>query len=51
MRPIDNVIKLGTTLYGLTVLGGTNNTSPDDPTMTGNGTIFALALSALTRSP
>jgi len=44
IKPIDNVIKIGNTLYGMTVYGGATGPSPDDPTVTGNGAIFAIPL-------
>ena len=44
IKPIDNVIKVGNTLYGMTVYGGAPGPSPDNPAITGNGTVFAVAL-------
>jgi hypothetical protein len=44
IRPIDDVIKIGNTLYGMTVYGGAAGPSPDDPELTGNGTVFAVPL-------
>jgi uncharacterized repeat protein (TIGR03803 family) len=44
IKPIDNVIKIGNTLYGMTVYGGAPGPSPDDPGVTGNGTVFAIPL-------
>ena len=38
IKPIDNVIKVGSTLYGMTVYGGASGPSPDDPSVTGSGT-------------
>jgi uncharacterized repeat protein (TIGR03803 family) len=43
-KPIDNVIKVGNTLYGMTVYGGASVPSPDNPSVTGNGSIFAVPL-------
>ena len=44
IKPIDNVIKVGGTLYGMTVYGGSSGPSPDDPSVNGSGTVFALPL-------
>ena len=44
IKPIDNVIKVGNTLYGMTVYGGASGPSPDDPSVTGSGTVFAIPL-------
>jgi uncharacterized repeat protein (TIGR03803 family) len=44
IKPIDNVVKVGNTLYGMTVYGGAPGASPDDPGVNGNGTIFAVPL-------
>ncbi|MFO1314825.1 MAG: choice-of-anchor tandem repeat GloVer-containing protein [Burkholderiales bacterium] len=44
IKPIDNVIKVGNTLYGMTVYGGAAGESPDDKSVTGSGTVFAIAL-------
>jgi len=44
IKPIDNVIKVGNTLYGMTVYGGASGPSPDDPSVNGSGTVFAIAL-------
>lgn len=44
IKPIDNVIKVGNTLYGMTVYGGAPGPSPDDPAVNGNGTVFAIPL-------
>ncbi len=44
IKPIDNVIKVGNTLYGMTVYGGAPGPSPDDPSVNGSGTVFAIAL-------
>jgi len=44
IKPIDNVIKVGNTLYGMTVYGGAAGPSPDDPKVNGNGTVFAIPL-------
>ncbi|MFO1413752.1 MAG: choice-of-anchor tandem repeat GloVer-containing protein [Burkholderiales bacterium] len=44
IKPIDNVIKVGNTLYGMTVYGGVTTASPDNPDITGNGTVFAIPL-------
>ena len=44
IKPIDNVIKVGNTLYGMTVYGGAAGPSPDNPGITGNGAIFAIPL-------
>ena len=44
IKPIDNVIKVGNTLYGMTVYGGAPGPSPDDPGVTGNGAIFAIPI-------
>ena len=44
IKPIDNVIRIGSTLYGMTVYGGAAVPSPDDPKVTGNGTVFAIPL-------
>ena len=44
IKPIDNVIKVGNTLYGMTVYGGASGPSPDDPSVNGNGTVFAIPL-------
>ena len=44
IKPIDNVVKVGNTLYGMTVYGGIASPSPDDPGVNGNGTIFAVPL-------
>lgn len=46
IKPIDNVVKVGNTLYGMTVYGGAPGASPDDPGVNGNGTIFAIPLPA-----
>jgi uncharacterized repeat protein (TIGR03803 family) len=43
-KPIDNVIKFNGVLYGMTVYGGANVPSPDSPTETGNGAIFAVPI-------
>lgn len=43
-KPIDNVIKVGNTLYGMTVYGGASVPSPDNASVTGNGSIFAVPL-------
>lgn len=43
-KPIDNVIRVGNTLYGLTVYGGASGKSPDSSSYTGNGAIFAIPL-------
>ncbi|MFO1325580.1 MAG: choice-of-anchor tandem repeat GloVer-containing protein [Burkholderiales bacterium] len=44
IKPIDNVIRIGNTLFGMTVYGGAPGPSPDDPGVTGNGTVFAIPL-------
>lgn len=44
IKPIDNVVKVGNTLYGMTVYGGAPGPSPDNPAINGNGTVFAIAL-------
>ncbi len=44
IKPIDNVIKVGNTLYGMTVYGGVTGPSPDDSSVNGNGTVFAIPL-------
>ena len=44
IKPIDNVVKVGNMLYGMTVYGGAPGASPDDPAVNGNGTVFAIAL-------
>jgi uncharacterized repeat protein (TIGR03803 family) len=44
IKPIDDVIKLGDTLYGMTVYGGASGPSPDDVGVHGSGAIFALPL-------
>lgn len=44
IKPIDNVIKAGSTLFGMTVYGGVAGPSPDDPGVNGNGTVFAIPL-------
>jgi uncharacterized repeat protein (TIGR03803 family) len=44
IKPIDNVVRVGNTLYGMTVYGGASTASPDDPGVNGNGTIFAVPL-------
>jgi uncharacterized repeat protein (TIGR03803 family) len=44
IKPIDNVIKVGNTLYGMTVYGGAAGMSPDDPKVNGNGAVFAVPL-------
>lgn len=41
-KPIDNVIRVGSMLYGMTVYGGAPGASPDDTKVTGNGAIFAI---------
>ncbi len=46
IKPIDNVIKVGNTLYGMTVYGGAPGSSPDNPSVNGSGTIFAIPLPA-----
>lgn len=46
IKPIDNVIKVGNTLYGMTVYGGAPGPSPDDSSVNGNGTVFAVPLPA-----
>jgi uncharacterized repeat protein (TIGR03803 family) len=43
-KPIDNVIRIGNALFGMTVYGGASGASPDDPKVTGNGTIFTVPL-------
>lgn len=43
-KPIDNVIRVGNTLYGMTVYGGASGKSPDSSSYTGNGAIFAIPL-------
>lgn len=43
-KPIDNLIKVGSTLYGMTVYGGASGKSPDSSSYTGNGAIFAVPL-------
>lgn len=43
-KPIDNVIKLDAMLYGMTVYGGADVPSPDDPARTGRGAIFAVPI-------
>lgn len=44
IKPIDNVIRVGSTLYGMTVYGGASGPSPDDPAVNGSGTVFAIPL-------
>lgn len=44
IKPIDNVIKVGSTLYGMTVYGGAPGPSPDDSKVDGNGAVFAIPL-------
>jgi uncharacterized repeat protein (TIGR03803 family) len=44
IKPIDNVIKVGNTLFGMTVYGGAPGPSPDDPKVNGSGTVFAIPL-------
>lgn len=44
IKPIDNVIRVGNTLYGMTVYGGASGPSPDEPSVNGSGTIFAIPL-------
>ena len=45
LNPIDNVIKVGDTLYGLTVNGGTSGPAPAGKG-SGNGAIFAIPVPA-----
>jgi len=44
IKPIDNVIRVGNALYGMTVYGGASGPSPDDPSVNGSGTVFAIPL-------
>jgi hypothetical protein len=43
-KPIDNVIEQDGMLFGMTVYGGADVPSPDDPSRTGRGAIFAIRI-------
>jgi len=44
IKPIDDVIKVGNTLYGMTAYGGSFGPSPENSKITGSGAIFAVPL-------